>query len=90
MNKSLDYNALLYEKMQKEYDGFVAELMELPPDKIIEKSYEKVIKENILCACEEDDLLQPQAKALYHLKNPLDDLYQEWISTDDSLIEDLQ
>ena len=76
--------------MQKEYGSFISELKLLPPEKIIDKSYEKVMKENILYACGDDDLLQPQAKALYHLRNPLDDLYKEWLKTEDSLMEDLR
>ena len=86
----MDYNDLLYEKMKREYDAFISELKFLPLEEIIEKSYEKVMKENILYACEDEELLQPQAKALYHLRNPLDDLYQEWLKTEDSMMEDLR
>lgn len=46
MNET-DYNDLLYEKAQKEYDDLIAELKELPSEQVIERAYEKVIKENI-------------------------------------------
>ena len=76
--------------MQKEYNEFLDELKQLPPEEIIDKSYEKVLKEDILCLTEIHDLLQPQAKALYHMKNPLEQLYQEWLSTDCSHMADLE
>ena len=33
----------LYDKLQKEYDSFIEEITQLPPEKIIDKSYEKVM-----------------------------------------------
>lgn len=50
---AVDYNDLLYEKAQKEYDDLIAELKELPSEQVIERAYEKVIKENILCVLED-------------------------------------
>ena len=32
----------LYEKLSLEYDSFIEEIKKLPPEKIIDKSYEKV------------------------------------------------
>ena len=40
MNET-DYNKLLYEKAQKEYDALIAELKELPSEQVIERAYEK-------------------------------------------------
>ena len=42
MNET-DYNDLLYEKAQKEYDDVIAELKELPSDQVIERAYEILI-----------------------------------------------
>ena len=42
MNKT-DYNKLLYEKAQKEYDALIAELKELPCEQVIERAYEILI-----------------------------------------------
>ena len=33
---AVDYNDLLYEKAQKEYDDLIAELKELPSEQVIE------------------------------------------------------
>lgn len=85
-----DYNELLYNKVQQEYDNFLEELQQMPAEEIIERAYEKVIKEEFVCICEYDELPQLQAKALYNLKNPLAELYQEWLSDDLSLTEDLK
>ena len=77
-----NYNDLLYEKAQKEYDDLIAELKELPSEQVIERAYEKVIKENILCILEESHRDQKEAKALYLEKYPLDRIYQDWLKSD--------
>ena len=59
---AVDYNDLLYEKAQKEYDDLIAELKELPSEQVIERAYEKVIKENILCILEDSQRDQKEAK----------------------------
>lgn len=77
-----DYNALLGEKVWAEYEDFIKELKGKPAEEIIEKAYEKVIKEEMLNICESGDLGQKEAKALYFEKNPLDRMYQEWLKCD--------
>lgn len=47
-----DYNTLLYEKVQAEYDSFIDELKAKPVDEVLEKAYEKVMKEEMVCICE--------------------------------------
>ena len=47
-----DYNTLLYEKVQAEYDSFIDELKTKPVDEVVEKAYEKVMKEEMVCICE--------------------------------------
>ena len=79
---AVDYNDLLYEKAQKEYDNLIAELKELPSEQVIERAYEKVIKENILCILEDSQRDQKEAKALYLEKYPLDRAYQDWLKSD--------
>ena len=61
---AVDYSDLLYEKAQKEYDALIAELKELPSEQVIERYYEKVIKENFLCILEDSQRDQKEAKAL--------------------------
>ncbi len=86
----VDYNALLYEKVKQEYDAFVESLEKLPPKEIINHSYEKVFKEDITMCFEDIDLSNSDAKALYKQKNPLDFVYNEWLSNDFSYMESLR
>lgn len=86
-----DYKSLLQEKAQNEYKEFIKELSQLEPVKIIEKSYEKVLKEDILAIFEGMEFSKEEAKAMYLKKYPLDFVYREWLSNDYShmeLIED--
>lgn len=81
-------NTSLYLKMELEFDNFIDNLKTLSPEKIIESSYEKVFKEEILnCFDESNPLDEKQAKALLSKKNPLDYLYQEWLDMDSSYID---
>lgn len=77
-----NYNELLYEKVQAEYNAFIEEIKQLPPEQIVEKSYQKTIKEDLVTICGEINRPQNEAKALYLLKNPLEEMYQEWLGTD--------
>lgn len=83
-------NNKLYDKLSKEYDEFYNHLLTLSPKEIVEKSYEKVFKEDFLLCFEERNLDYKSAKALLNLKNPLDELYQEWLSKDYSYMDMLR
>ena len=81
----------LNEKLQKEYDDFIERLKSLPPEQIIESSYEKVFKEEFMTTVQYKDLSKQEIKALLKMDYPLDSLYQEWLKNDlsyISLIED--
>ncbi|MCG4662402.1 DUF3848 domain-containing protein [[Clostridium] innocuum] len=81
----------LNEKLQKEYDDFIERLKSLPPEQIIESSYEKVFKEEFMTTVQYKDLSKQEIKALLKMDYPLDSLYQEWLKNDLSyipLIED--
>lgn len=85
-----DYNALLYEKVQAEYNSFIKELKSKPIDQVIESAYEKVIKEDMVSICESADFEEKEAKALYLEKYPLDRMYQDWIKNDVSYMDMLR
>lgn len=57
---TVDYNELLYNKMKKEFDSFMSELKTKPPEQIIEGSYEKVIKEDLLAILNTQSFLKPK------------------------------
>ena len=85
-----DYNRLLYEKSVSEYTDFITELKSMTSDEIIEHSYEKVIKEDLVTLLENNDIVQDKAKSLYLKKYPLDYIYQEWLDKDCSHMEMLE
>ena len=85
-----DYNRLLYEKSVSEYTDFITELKSMTSDEIIEHSYEKVIKEDLVTLLENNDIDQDKAKSLYLKKHPLDYIYQEWLDKDCSHMEMLE
>ncbi len=85
-----DYNALLYEKVQAEYDAFIEELKAEPAEEVIKKAYEKVIKEEFVCICEFAKFEQKEAKAMYLEKYPLDRMYQDWLKSDVSYMDMLR
>lgn len=87
---TVDYNELLYEKVQAEYDAFIEELKRMPPEQIIERAYEKVTKENMVMAIQDKELTYTEAKALCRETYPLDRMYREWLDTDVSEMQMLR
>lgn len=87
---AVDYNELLYEKVQAEYDAFIEELKRMTPKQVIDRAYEKVTKENMVTIIREENLTPAEAKALNREKYPLDRMYQEWLDTDVSEMQMLK
>ena len=85
-----NYNELLYEKVQAEYDAFIEELKRMTPEQVIDRAYEKVTKENMVTIIREENLTPAEAKALNREKYPLDRMYQEWLDTDVSEMQMLE
>ena len=73
---------LLYEKMSNEQKDFVENLKHLPPEKIIQSAYEKVMRDDILMLFDDDFLDTKQTKALLKLEYPLSACYDEWLKND--------
>ena len=81
---------LLYEKMSNEQNDFVENLKHLPPEKIIQSAYEKVMRDDILMLFEGDFLDDKQMKELLRLKYPLSACYDEWLKNDCSYMDMLR
>ena len=81
---------LLYEKMNNEQNDFVENLKHLPPEKIIQSAYEKVMRDDILMLFEDDFLDDKQIKALLRLEKPLSACYDEWLKNDCSYMDMLR
>ena len=75
-----DYVSLLYEKVQAEYDDFIAEMKCKPADEIIESAYQIVIKDEITVFCRDcsPKLTDRQFEALLSSKNALYEVFEQW------------
>lgn len=62
-------------KIQQEYDKFIEKLMKLSPKEIIERSYEKIFKEEIISMIQGKELSKSEINALLKVDYPLDALY---------------
>lgn len=87
--KNQNYSELLDEKIQKEYDAFIERLKGLTVEEVIDRSYEKAMKEEILNMCLNTQCTEEEAKALYHLEDTLGELYQEWLHSDESVYDEM-
>lgn len=85
-----DYNKLLFDKVQAEYDAFEKSLKQMTPEEIIGKAYQKVFKEELLNGIDISNLTQTEAKALYLESNSLDRLYKDWLESNHSYMDILR
>ena len=85
-----DYNKLLFDKVQAEYDAFEESLKQMTPEEIIGKAYQKVFKEELVNGIDISNLTQTEAKALYLESNSLDRLYKDWMESNHSYMDILR
>ena len=89
-----DLRDLLYQKASKEQDAFIEHLKTLTPEQIIDRSYEKAMRDDILMTFENDymseHLSEKQVKELLKLDCPLAVCYAEWLDTDVSHMDMLR
>lgn len=78
----MDLRQKLYEKAKAEQEKYVAELKQKPPEEIINSSYEKVIRDDILCIFENEDLPEKQVKELLKIDEPIASCYARWLHND--------
>ena len=90
MEQRNELKDLLYEKMSNEQNDFIENLKHLPPEKIIQSAYEKVMRDDILMLFEDDFLDDKQIKALLRLERPLSACYDEWLKNDCSYMDMLR
>lgn len=85
-----DLRDLLYQKASKEQSDYIEHLKTLPPEQIIDRSYEKVMRDDILMTFEDDYLSDKQVAELIKLDYPLSACYEEWMDNDYSHMEMLR
>jgi len=69
MNQTLRLQ--LWEKAQKEQSEYIEDLKRLPPEQIIDRAYEKTMRDDILITFEGDRLSDKQGGALVRLDYPI-------------------
>ena len=75
-------------KIRIEYEDFIDEVADLnDPKDIIDKSYEKVCKEEMIYYFEEKNLSTKECKALLKSQNILQECYDEWLKSDGNFNE---
>ena len=78
-------------KLWLEYTEFINKLQKLPPEQIVERSYEKVCKEEIVIRFENQNYLsEANAQMLLSEDVTLDDLYNAWLKADSNLGETIE
>ena len=70
-----ELNTSLYEKCFAAQEHYKKWILSLPPEEILNHTYEYTIREDILLALETDDLSDEQAAALLSSPSPLDDVF---------------
>lgn len=73
-----ELNAAVYEKMDAEQTEFIGWLLKLPPEEMLEHSFEYTVRQDILMSMEENILADEQAQALLRSETPLADVYKEF------------
>lgn len=82
-------NQRLSDKVQQELSSFREEMLDKPPQELFDAAYQIAIK-NDIAECIANTNYSPQAaKALLKSPNLLQEIYDEWLETDNSHMEDL-
>ena len=87
---AVDYKELLNEKVHAEYDSFVLKLRNMTGQEVLERTYEKVIKDDIATCIIQMQMNSLETKALYEKEYPLDFCYQEWLDNNYSYMNVLE
>ena len=80
----------LYQKLENELKDFKTKMKENGVDYAIDRAYELTTKQEIIDSIEFDhDLSKTQIKALLSRENILDELYDDWLSIDGNMRENI-
>ena len=84
-----ELNLELYRRLLSEQDSFRDELLSLPPEQILSRAYEYVVREDIVMSLEED-VSGRQARALLKSEHPLQDIFLRWENSESSHMEEIR
>lgn len=90
MSKLEELKQKFNNKIDKEYEEFIAELKQCPPQVILERAYEKVSKEEMVYKIKDKDYTVSDLKALLKTDGILQECYDEWLKSDGNFNEVLE
>ena len=83
-------NERLIEKMNAELNGFLDYLRSLPVSEVLEHSYEKTMKEDLVFSVMDEPLSERQARALLKKEYPLEECFTQLQKSEHSYMPDLR
>lgn len=83
-------NCKLTDKVEQELTTFREEMLSKTPQEVYEAAYQIALKSDIAECFSETNFSPQAAKALMKSPNLLHEIYQEWLETDYSHMEDLR
>lgn len=85
-----ELNLELYNRMAAEQEKFKEELLSLPAEEILERSYAYNIREDILLIMQELDLPDKQVQALLKSEHPLADIFERRENNESLYMDELR
>ena len=82
-----DSKQKLEEKLDTEYKKLIEELKKCSPEKIIDRAYELIVKDEIIGQIKEMNLDEIEIKAMIQENNLLSECYEDWRNADGRLGE---
>ena len=79
-----------FDKLEREYEEFIKKLEKCEPSVIIDKAYEKVLKEEIKSILENKDFDEEELNVLLKVEGILDKCYDEWQDFDGNFDEKIE
>ena len=88
--KIVDLDLALETKLKSEFKAFKKDLKKLPKNKIIDKAYELISKEEIKDTLLNMDLHEAEKEMLFYQDDVLNEFYHDWLDCDVPLGDSMQ
>ena len=85
-----ELNTALYQKAFDEQERFRSALLNLPSDRLLEKAYDYIIREDILLSLEYDNLSAAQCEALLSQPDTMSALYDAYENGDGHYMQEIR
>lgn len=89
-SKKINIDKALIDKLNREYEMFLLELMEKNKTEIIDSAYEITVKKELKDELENMNLHRAEKEMLYMQDDVLNELYFDWLNYDSALGESLR